>query len=122
MSPKLHAYVERLTRSAMDECLERMIFVGHISLRRPVAGRMSDYDAQRNRQGSEKRPIDAPTVVTDQSDAIHRQNGLLNIEFSIRGKRHDKVVRKSGHGGLTASVRWEARDCGGQRRQATASR
>jgi putative transposase len=36
MSPNLNAYAERFVRSIKEECLNRMIFIGQVSLRRGV--------------------------------------------------------------------------------------
>jgi putative transposase len=43
MSPNLNAYAERFVRSIKDECLDRMIFVGHASLRRAVREYVDHY-------------------------------------------------------------------------------
>jgi hypothetical protein len=56
MSPNLNAYAERSVRWIKDECLRRMIFVGHGSLRRAIGECMAHYHEERNRQGLENRP------------------------------------------------------------------
>jgi putative transposase len=82
MSPNLNAYAERFVRSIKDECLSRMIFIGHASLRRAVTEYMDHYHAERNHQGLENRLIHAPAAVTANVGAIYRRarlGGTLNF-------------------------------------------
>jgi putative transposase len=84
MSPNLNAYAERFVRSIKDECLDRMIFVGHASLRRAVREYMDHYHAERNHQGLENRLIYLLTVVNAKSGAVHRHarlGGTLNFYY-----------------------------------------
>ena len=55
MPPNLNAYAERFVRSIKDDCLSRMIFIGHGSLWLAVAEYMDHYHAERNHQGLENR-------------------------------------------------------------------
>jgi transposase InsO family protein len=50
-SPNLNAYAERFVRSIKEECLDRMILVGQVSLRRAVAEFVVHYHGERNHQG-----------------------------------------------------------------------
>jgi putative transposase len=77
-----NAYAERFVRSIKDECLSRMIFIGHASLRRAVAEYLNHYHAERNHQGLENRLIHAPAAVTANVGAIYRRarlGGMLNF-------------------------------------------
>jgi transposase InsO family protein len=53
----LNAYAERFVRSIKEECLDRMIFVGHESLRRAIAEFLMHYHSERNHQGLGNRLI-----------------------------------------------------------------
>src|SRR5205823_6766963 len=74
-SPNLNAYAERFVRSIKDECLNRMIFVGQVSLRRAVAEYMADYHAERNHQGLENRLI-VPLAIPANDSAVVRHTRL----------------------------------------------
>ena len=81
-SPNLNAYAERFVRSIKDDCLSRMIFIGHGSLWLAVAEYMDHYHAERNHQGLENRLIQVPAVSTANVGAIHRRarlGGMLNF-------------------------------------------
>jgi len=83
MSPNLNAYAERFVRSIKDECLNRMIFVGHESLRRAVAEYMTHYHAERNHQGLQNRLI-APADIEAKDGAVLRHarlGGTLNFYY-----------------------------------------
>ena len=56
-SPNLNAYAERFVRSIKEECLDRMIFFGQVSLRRAVSEFVVHYHRGRNHQGIENRLI-----------------------------------------------------------------
>ena len=56
-SPNLNAYAERFVRSIKDECLNRMIFIGEVSLRRAVGEFMAHSHAERHHQGVGTRLI-----------------------------------------------------------------
>jgi len=56
-SPNLNAYAERFVRSIKEECLDRMIFIGEVSLRRAVREFMAHYRAERNHQDVGNRLI-----------------------------------------------------------------
>jgi putative transposase len=56
-SQNLNAYAERFPRSIKEECLDRMIFVGQASLRRPVDQYLEHYLMDRNHQELNNRLI-----------------------------------------------------------------
>jgi putative transposase len=84
-SPNLNAYAKRFVRSIKDECLNRMIFVGHVSLRRAVAQYMEHYLKERNHQGLNNRLIRGTgTVVANDGVVVHRRTrlgGTLNFYY-----------------------------------------
>jgi len=83
-SPNLNAYAERFVRSIKEECLNRMIFVGHVSLRRAVSEYMFHYHAERNHQGLENRLLYTPRLVPADSGPIGchaRLGGMLNFYY-----------------------------------------
>ena len=47
-SPNLNAFAERFVRSIKEECLSRMIFFGHASLRDAVTQFLAHYHGERN--------------------------------------------------------------------------
>ena len=54
-APNLNAFAERFVRSIKEECLSRMIFFGHASLRHAVTQFAAHYHSERNHQGLENR-------------------------------------------------------------------
>ena len=81
MSPNLNAYAERFVRSIKEECLNRMIFVGHASLRRAIVASMAHYHEERNHQGLDNALIRAGPVLAAKDSVIQRRQrlgGLLN--------------------------------------------
>jgi putative transposase len=56
-SPNLNAYAERFVRSIKEECLNWMIFVGQVSLRRAIGEFIAHYHMERNHQGIGNRLI-----------------------------------------------------------------
>src|SRR5258705_7631287 len=82
MSPNLNAYAERFVRSIKEECLNRMIFIGQVSLRRAVSEFMEHYHEERHHQRLANRLIRGhPTVVPDNGIVRCRQRlgGMLNF-------------------------------------------
>src|SRR6266849_6016076 len=85
MSPNMNTYAERFVRSIKAECLDRMIFIGHASLRRAVAEYLDHYHAERNHQGLENRLIQVPAVSSANVGAIHRRARLgCTLKFCYR--------------------------------------
>jgi putative transposase len=57
-SPNLTLHIEHFLRSLKDECLQRMIFFGEVSLKIAVVGFLAHYHAERNHQGLDNRLIE----------------------------------------------------------------
>ena len=51
-TPNLNAYAERFVRPIKEECLERMIFIGQVSLRRAIAEYMAHSTKSEITRGS----------------------------------------------------------------------
>lgn len=75
-SPNLNAYAERFVRSIKDECLNRMILVGHASLRRAISEFMIHYHLERNHQGIENQLIRPAATRIMPSAQVHRRQRL----------------------------------------------
>jgi len=81
-SPNLNAYAERFVRSIKDECLNRMIFIGHASLRRAVREYMEHYHEECNHQGLDNRLIRVRKPATTDDASVRRYarlGGMLNF-------------------------------------------
>ena len=81
-SPNLNAYAERFVRSIKEECLNRMILVGHASLRRAISEFMAHYHMERNHQGIENQliqPAATPIVPSPQVHRRQRLGGMLSF-------------------------------------------
>jgi len=50
-SPNLNAYNERFLLSIKSECLDRMVLLGELRLRRTISEYMRHYHGERNHQG-----------------------------------------------------------------------
>jgi putative transposase len=73
---QLQELAERFVRSIKEECLERMIFIGQVSLRRAIAEYMAHFHEERNHQGLGNRLIRRKQVIAANDAAIHRRNRL----------------------------------------------
>jgi transposase InsO family protein len=62
-SPNLNAFAERFVRSIKEECLSRMIFFGHTSLRHAITQYLAHYHHERNHQGLGNRLLGPLGVV-----------------------------------------------------------
>jgi putative transposase len=83
-SPNLNAHLERFHRSLKNECLERMIFFGEMSLRKAVAQFLAHYHAERNHQGLANRILMAGEEVGRACGEIQcreRLGGLLRYYY-----------------------------------------
>jgi transposase InsO family protein len=83
-SPNLNAHLERFHRSLKEECLDRMIFFGEMSLRNAVREFLAHYHAERNHQGLENRLIEAGPEVRQAIGTIEcreRLGGLLRYYY-----------------------------------------
>ena len=80
-SPNLNAFAERFVRSVKEECLNRMIFFGHASLRRALAQYMAHYQCERSHQGLGNRllrPIEATRELRYPVRRRERLGGMLS--------------------------------------------
>ena len=84
-SPNLKAYAERFVRSVKEECLNRMIFIGPVSLRYTVVGYPEHYHAERNHQGLDNRLIHSTPSDADNEGIVGRRQRLAEtLNFYYR--------------------------------------
>jgi transposase InsO family protein len=74
-SPNLNAYAERFVRSVKEECLSRMIFLSHGSLRYALTQFVTHYHRERNHQGLENRLL-RPLSAVRASATVKRRERL----------------------------------------------
>ena len=80
-SPNLNAFAKRFVRTIKEECLSRMIFFGHASLRHAVTQFVAHYHGERNHQGLENRLLQPlPALGASHSTVKRRERlgGMLN--------------------------------------------
>ena len=80
-SPNLNAFAERFVRSIKEECLSRMIFFGHASLRYAVMQFVAHYHGERNHQGLGNRllqPLSALGAWHTTVKRCERLGGMLS--------------------------------------------
>jgi transposase InsO family protein len=83
-SPNLNAHMERFIRSLKDECLNRVIFFGDVSLRKAVGQFVEHYHQERNHQGLCNRLIDPGVDVGGAAGDVEcreRLGGLLKYYY-----------------------------------------
>ena len=83
-APNCNAFAERFVRSIKDECLDRMILFGELSLRRALNEYIAHYHAERNHQGLGNRLLEPTHVAGSTDDPIqHRERlgGMLNFYY-----------------------------------------
>ena len=83
-SPNLNAYAERFVRSIKEECLERMIFFGEVSLRKGIQEFGLHYHSERNHQGLGNRLILPDEKAAKTGGAVQRRQrlgGMLNYYY-----------------------------------------
>jgi transposase InsO family protein len=79
-APNANAYAERFVRSLKEECLDRLIPLGEVHLRRAVTEFVAHYHRERNHQGLKNELIDgAPTTSDGPVRRQSRLGGLLNF-------------------------------------------
>jgi transposase InsO family protein len=81
-SPNLNAYAERFVLSIKSECLDRMVLLGELHLRRAISEYMRHYHGERNHQGLENALIDGVSQDTDGLGRVARRErlgGLLSF-------------------------------------------
>jgi putative transposase len=83
-SPNLNAYAERFVLSIKSECLNRVVLVGELHLRRAISEYMRHYHGERNHQGLENALIDGVSQDTDVLGRVARRErlgGLLSFYY-----------------------------------------
>jgi transposase InsO family protein len=75
-SPNCNAFAERFVRSIKSECLDRMIFIGHGSLRHALANYAGHYNAERPHQGIGNVLIEPHAPVEATSGRVVRDSRL----------------------------------------------
>jgi transposase InsO family protein len=83
-SPNLTPHIERFMRSLKDECLNRMIFFGEVSLKTAVVGFLAHYHAERNHQGLDNRLIEPGEEVGSTAGEVacrERLGGMLRYYY-----------------------------------------
>jgi transposase InsO family protein len=83
-SPNLNAHLERFWRSLREECLDRMIFFGEITLRQAVMQFVLHFHGERNHQGLGNRLIEAGAEVgrsTGDVQCRERLGGILRYYY-----------------------------------------
>jgi putative transposase len=81
-SPNLNAYAERFVLSIRSECLDRVVPLGEVYLRRTVSEFVRHYRFERNHQGLGNEPIEgapAPANTNGRVERRERLGGLLNF-------------------------------------------
>jgi hypothetical protein len=83
-SPNLNAHMERFMRSLKEECLNRLIFFGDVSLRKAVGQFVEHYHQERNHQGLGNRLIEPGVGVGRVAGEVacrERLGGLLQYYY-----------------------------------------
>jgi hypothetical protein len=83
-SPNLSPHLERFMRSVKEECLNRMIFIGEMSLRNALREFLVHFHSERNHQGLDNRLIEPREEVgqpTGQIQCRERLGGLLQYYY-----------------------------------------
>jgi putative transposase len=83
-SPNLSPHIERFMRSVKEECLDRMLFFGEMSLRKAVRDFLAHFHSERNHQGLDNRLIEPSDEVghrTGQIRCRERLGGMLRYYY-----------------------------------------
>jgi putative transposase len=83
-APNGNAFAERFVRSIKDECLDRMILFGEVSLRRALRAYVIHYRTERNHQGVGNRLLELLATVSSINEPIQcreRLGGMLNFYY-----------------------------------------
>jgi putative transposase len=83
-SPNLSPHLERFMRSVKEECLNRMIFFGEMSLRNALREFLVHFHSERNHQGLDNRLIEPSDEVgkpTGDIQCRERLGGLLQYYY-----------------------------------------
>jgi len=83
-APNCNAFAERFVRSIKDECLDRMILFGEVSLRRTLREYVTHFRSERNHQGVGNRLLE-PCITGNSTDGPiqcrERLGGMLNFYY-----------------------------------------
>ena len=85
-SPDLNAYAERFVLSIKSECLDKIVPLGELHLRRTVSEFVEHYHLERNHQGLENHLITKQTTpANDNSTVIRRERlgGILSYYYRM---------------------------------------
>ncbi|MFC1680458.1 integrase core domain-containing protein [Pseudomonadota bacterium] len=83
-APNCNAFAERFVRSIKDECLNRMILFGKVSLCRALGAYVVHYHTERNHQGVGNRLLEPLARIGSTNDLVHcreRLGGILNYYY-----------------------------------------
>ena len=83
-SPNLNAHCERFVRLVKEEVLNRMIFIGEVSLRYALTQYLAHYHAERNHQGLDNQLITPEPEVGRTTGTVKRRErlgGLLSYYY-----------------------------------------
>ena len=83
-APNCNAFAERFVRSIKEECLNRMILFGEVSLHRVLREYVAHYHIERNHQGVGNRllkPVERGSSTNDPIHCRERLGGLLNFYY-----------------------------------------
>lgn len=85
-APNCNAYAERFVRSVKEECLDRIVPIGLMSIRRAVSEFLLHYHSERNHQGLENRLIEPPSRLGTRDGPVHRRErlgGMLSYYYRL---------------------------------------
>jgi putative transposase len=82
-APNCNAYAERFVRSIKEECLNRVILLGELHLRRTIAAFVAHYHGERNHQGIGNELIEPVATAAGRGPVRRRERigGLLNYYY-----------------------------------------
>jgi hypothetical protein len=82
-SPNLNAFAERFALSIKSECLNRLVPLGEVHLRRAIVENTKHYHEERNHQGHDNEPIVPAEVAkgVGKVDRRERLGGLLSFYY-----------------------------------------
>ena len=83
-APNCNAFAERFVRSIKDECLDRMILFGEVSLRRALREYVAHFHRERNHQGVGNQLLQPVATVSSTDEPIQcreRLGGMLNFYY-----------------------------------------
>jgi putative transposase len=90
-APNLNPFAERFVRSLKEECLNRMIFFGHASLRLAITQYMTHYHDERNHRGLENRLLRPFRAVGESQARVKRCQRLGRMLSYFISKQLDQL-------------------------------